>query len=1081
MLYLRSPYHIAQRLLGLIISLLLGLTLVGSPSSALASAPRLESDLPNAAGVIAYMNGRQEIRVINPDGSNDHAILNISGDEIVNHINSVAWSPDGAQLAFSSSHEQTCSPYRADIYTVDAGGGNLRRLTHGPKCADLSAYATGSVTVQVANQLFDQSIYFIYVEGMAEAQELVISPGAVVNVTLNNVADLGDGIMQRVVIFQTEQNNWIWPAQVDVVAGSTVDAGEFKISNSNKYLSYGAFFPSWRSDGAGVAFALGEADLYAVSASAGALDGGASLFPNDSVFGNFVAYSPVANEILFFHGGTVYKATPGDANSITALVELDWTLYGLDWLPDGSGFVLSDGSGFADDENGGLRPETMNIWKYTFAGSSLQQITSYTTEFAFHPSVSPDGQYVVFSYGATYTSPVDLRIMRIDGTEVQSLGVGGIRPDWGPANTVAPTATPTTVPTSTPPPATNTPAPTDTPTGQPTVQPTNTPTPLPAENLVQNGGFETGDLSSWIVSENSTVTVTGDGAYGGQYAAYFGGIDNANEEFYQQVNVPNTGEQGSLTFWVNQFSEESAEGADFFCASIYDANTVEQIFDLGCLDGVEAINDSYDAEAWWLAQYEFQGADWNALKGKAILLAFQMYTDGSLLTTVLIDNISFQTDSTAVATPTPTPISTAQPSAQRTWTAILYIDGDNDLCNAYPRLLTRMEQELGDKIGPNGFLNITVLIDHHPGYCQGIGNAMRYLIQPNGAYTDGVNRWDMGEIHMGDPQTLVDFAQWSMTNYPADHYYLAIDDHGGGITGLAWDETNGDDPLTTSELHAALQTITNNGQQKIDVLAYEACLMGMVENAYDVSPFTDYVFAFPTISWTNNASYPSYFGDGRFNAATDGRSFGEIIFDVYYESVTLPYAVSLVESAKMDAVQSALNSWASAVHAQLGSAQDKISDVRNNVQKVDVNGNDQVNNDDPYVDLWDAADKMAAQGIAATEGNALKAAIDAALVRSAFRPAHPQVNVDYSNVHGLTIFWPQSSQAPYPYADYVNGSLYGATAAGTWDDFLQALLGNSARRSMSATIGPVDRRVAPDIELPDRGSTGAIFLPLIRK
>ncbi|MCB0144083.1 MAG: hypothetical protein KDE50_29605, partial [Caldilineaceae bacterium] len=88
MLYLRSPYHIAQRLLGLIISLLLGLTLVGSPSSALASAPRLESDLPNAAGVIAYMNGRQEIRVINPDGSNDHAILNISGDEIVNHINS---------------------------------------------------------------------------------------------------------------------------------------------------------------------------------------------------------------------------------------------------------------------------------------------------------------------------------------------------------------------------------------------------------------------------------------------------------------------------------------------------------------------------------------------------------------------------------------------------------------------------------------------------------------------------------------------------------------------------------------------------------------------------------------------------------------------------------------------------------------------------------------------------------------------------------------------------------------------------------------------------------------------------------
>ena len=39
---------------------------------------------------------------------------------------------------------------------------------------------------------------------------------------------------------------------------------------------------------------------------------------------------------------------------------------------------------------------------------------------------------------------------------------------------------------------------------------------------------------------------------------------------------------------------------------------------------------------------------------------------------------------------------------------------------------------------------------------------------------------DLGELNMGDPQTLYDFIYWSMTNYPADKYFLILWDHGSG-------------------------------------------------------------------------------------------------------------------------------------------------------------------------------------------------------------------------------------------------------------------------------------------------------------
>ncbi len=385
----------------------------------------------------------------------------------------------------------------------------------------------------------------------------------------------------------------------------------------------------------------------------------------------------------------------------------------------------------------------------------------------------------------------------------------------------------------------------------------------------------------------------------------------------------------------------------------------------------------------------------------------------------------------AVARAQDTDDTAAGNAAERTWTAMLYLNGDNDLCGSYPRLIERMESELGDKIGPQGFLTIVVLFDGSTTDCAQT-TTTRFVVQPDGHYQAGINWWDMGELNMGDPQTLSDFGTWAMQNYPAEHYYLSLDSHGTGISGMAQDYTSARDGLTHEEIRTALHTMTQGGQQKLDVLGYEACLMGLYETAYDVRDFTDYVFFFPTVTYTNRVSYAGYMGDPRFTAATSGQEFAILMFDTYYTSVTSTYAVALVDTSQMDAVQSAVDAWAHELSATEASNRPALSSARHAAQKIDTDNDRALTDNDQHLDLWHLADSTAAQGVAVSQSAAVKAAVEAAVVRSGQRSSTTR---DYRNTHGLAIYWPVSTDGWY--RAYTNDQVYTATSDGAWDEFLQ--------------------------------------------
>ncbi|MFT3894906.1 MAG: clostripain-related cysteine peptidase [Anaerolineales bacterium] len=166
----------------------------------------------------------------------------------------------------------------------------------------------------------------------------------------------------------------------------------------------------------------------------------------------------------------------------------------------------------------------------------------------------------------------------------------------------------------------------------------------------------------------------------------------------------------------------------------------------------------------------------------------------------------------------------AAPAAQAKWTVMVYISGDNNLEDY---VVKDIETELAPT-GSTANVQVVALADRGPGYDTSYGDwqTTKLFHVTQGMKADAASAVvDWGEKNMGDPQTLIDFVNWSKTNYPADHYALIFWGHG-----WAWrpgvvmrDDTN-NDSLDYTEEKAAIPSLGF-----IDVVGYDGCNMASIE------------------------------------------------------------------------------------------------------------------------------------------------------------------------------------------------------------------------------------------------------------
>jgi hypothetical protein len=159
------------------------------------------------------------------------------------------------------------------------------------------------------------------------------------------------------------------------------------------------------------------------------------------------------------------------------------------------------------------------------------------------------------------------------------------------------------------------------------------------------------------------------------------------------------------------------------------------------------------------------------------------------------------------------------------WTFMVYMDADNSLDTACLDDISEMQV-----VGSTDEVNIVVMLDRYSKICGFNGTEILYVHK---GYNETVwGSWtDEYELNMGDPETLTFFINYSVEHYHAEKYALILWDHGGNWEGVCWDSTD-NDHLAVEEVSEAL---ANSVIEDVDILGFDACLMGSIEVAYTMN------------------------------------------------------------------------------------------------------------------------------------------------------------------------------------------------------------------------------------------------------
>lgn len=156
------------------------------------------------------------------------------------------------------------------------------------------------------------------------------------------------------------------------------------------------------------------------------------------------------------------------------------------------------------------------------------------------------------------------------------------------------------------------------------------------------------------------------------------------------------------------------------------------------------------------------------------------------------------------------------------WTVLVYMAADNDLSELIETDLEELKTG-----GSSTEVNVLILIDtlNDSAYLKAIVDS------------DLVTLDDLGEVNMGDEETLAEFVDYSALNYPAEHMLLFFWDHGAGLDGVAWDQTMedggpGDDEWGGDWLshHEAISALKGH---HVDIFATDECSIGQMETVYE--------------------------------------------------------------------------------------------------------------------------------------------------------------------------------------------------------------------------------------------------------
>jgi len=383
------------------------------------------------------------------------------------------------------------------------------------------------------------------------------------------------------------------------------------------------------------------------------------------------------------------------------------------------------------------------------------------------------------------------------------------------------------------------------------------------------------------------------------------------------------------------------------------------------------------------------------------------------------------------------------------WTVMVYMAADNNLGQDALRDLNEMEQ-----VGSNEDVKIVVQIDLPETGGFPWTTARRYLVEQDLDPTGVGSRLlaDLGELDMSRPETLSDFLSWARSAYAGDRTLVVLWGHGE-----AWDDEQ-DDAAGLGSGESRVQAIFNDNSGDpdafmknfelgsalaaaggpFDIIAFDACVMQILEVAYEIRSRASILVASQEVVWEDGFPYREILGSLAAAPATTPenlvrsmvRAFGE-----YYDALTPPRREQCLSALRLDRaapVAAAVESLAAVLRASLSSpgVRDDLAALRDDMEDFTVFQS-------RYVDLTSLAGSLG--GGLGIDATTLSASVAAAVIRNYSGPSHP-------DARGLSIYYPRTKSHYDLDTSYTNYNP--ATGRGSpctfvnsfhWDEFLGEL------------------------------------------
>jgi hypothetical protein len=372
------------------------------------------------------------------------------------------------------------------------------------------------------------------------------------------------------------------------------------------------------------------------------------------------------------------------------------------------------------------------------------------------------------------------------------------------------------------------------------------------------------------------------------------------------------------------------------------------------------------------------------------------------------------------------------------WTVMVYLDSDNNLESAGIDDINEMEIA-----GSTAEVNIVVQVDRIPysvlaannqGYADDTSNGnwtntRRYYITQDfdPVQINSQLKSDLGELNMGDPQTLVDFVNWATINYPAKKYLLVIWNHGGGFRSLnltkdiAWDDTSGRDKITMPELEYALSAINTQMGKKIDIVGMDACFMAMTEVAYQIKDYADILVTSEASVPFGGWPYDTILGELVSNPLISSEQLAVDIVDKYIFSYSYGNVTqSAIDLSNMDTLTSQLSNLALAIMNDSQTPKSKY---------ILASVSSQYYGDPDFIDLYDFCNQLLVYSNSLEVKNIalnIQQTLNYAVIKSGYSGG------SVSGSKGLSIYFPYI--AYHYYYNYTNFS-----QDTFWDEMLLSL------------------------------------------